>query len=78
MSKVGRNQPCPCGSKLKYKYCCLSQHGGMQIREKTENRLDMDKQIIGKMIESRHERKMNEIIRRKTNGIVSKKSICSN
>lgn len=22
-SKVGRNEPCPCGSKLKYKQCCL-------------------------------------------------------
>jgi hypothetical protein len=21
--KIGRNQPCPCGSGLKYKYCCL-------------------------------------------------------
>ena len=21
--KVGRNDPCPCGSKLKYKKCCL-------------------------------------------------------
>ena len=21
-SKVGRNQPCPCGSGKKYKYCC--------------------------------------------------------
>lgn len=23
--KVGRNDPCPCGSKLKYKKCCLSK-----------------------------------------------------
>lgn len=22
--KVGRNQPCPCGSGLKYKYCCIA------------------------------------------------------
>jgi len=21
-SKVGRNDPCPCGSGKKYKYCC--------------------------------------------------------
>jgi preprotein translocase subunit SecA len=20
--KIGRNEPCPCGSGLKYKYCC--------------------------------------------------------
>lgn len=23
-SKIGRNQPCPCGSKLKYKKCCYN------------------------------------------------------
>ena len=22
MAKIGRNQPCPCGSSLKYKKCC--------------------------------------------------------
>ena len=25
MSKVGRNDPCPCGSGKKYKKCCLSK-----------------------------------------------------
>ena len=25
MAKIGRNQPCPCGSGRKYKHCCL--HG---------------------------------------------------
>jgi len=24
--KVGRNEPCPCGSGKKYKKCCLSVH----------------------------------------------------
>ncbi|WP_028584922.1 SEC-C metal-binding domain-containing protein [Desulfogranum mediterraneum] len=24
MAKIGRNQPCPCGSGKKYKHCCLS------------------------------------------------------
>lgn len=23
MSKIGRNNPCPCGSGKKYKWCCL-------------------------------------------------------
>ncbi len=23
--KIGRNAPCPCGSKKKYKNCCLSK-----------------------------------------------------
>jgi len=25
-SKVGRNEPCPCGSGKKYKKCCLNKH----------------------------------------------------
>ncbi len=24
-NKIGRNIPCPCGSKKKYKYCCLDK-----------------------------------------------------
>ena len=24
--KVGRNEPCPCGSGKKYKRCCLAEH----------------------------------------------------
>ena len=26
MSKLGRNEPCPCGSGQKYKRCCLPKH----------------------------------------------------
>jgi tetratricopeptide (TPR) repeat protein len=26
MSKIGRNDPCPCGSGRKYKRCCLPTH----------------------------------------------------
>jgi len=26
MSKIGRNDPCPCGSGKKYKRCCLHEH----------------------------------------------------
>lgn len=31
MSKIGRNDPCPCGSGMKYKKCCLDldKDGGM-------------------------------------------------
>ncbi|MWC29560.1 SEC-C metal-binding domain-containing protein [Paenibacillus sp. MMS18-CY102] len=25
MNKLGRNEPCPCGSKLKYKRCCMEK-----------------------------------------------------
>ena len=27
MTKIGRNQPCPCGSAKKYKHCCGSLAG---------------------------------------------------
>lgn len=25
MTKIGRNDPCPCGSGKKYKHCCLGK-----------------------------------------------------
>jgi hypothetical protein len=25
MAKIGRNEPCPCGSGKKYKQCCLAK-----------------------------------------------------
>lgn len=31
MTKVGRNNPCPCGSGRKYKYCCLEKRPRQQI-----------------------------------------------
>ncbi|AGB40335.1 transcription initiation factor TFIIIB, Brf1 subunit/transcription initiation factor TFIIB [Halobacteroides halobius DSM 5150] len=44
MSKVGRNEPCPCGSEQKYKKCCLPQ-------EKTQRLYNNAKQnVINKAI----------------------------
>ena len=31
MTKVGRNQPCPCKSGKKYKLCCLAAHEAARI-----------------------------------------------
>lgn len=31
MAKVGRNQPCPCGSGKKYKRCCLSRDPASRV-----------------------------------------------
>lgn len=31
MAKIGRNQPCPCGSGLKYKKCCESKEAKTPI-----------------------------------------------
>jgi hypothetical protein len=35
--KIGRNQPCPCGSGKKYKHCCLNDHEAIR-RTKNEGR----------------------------------------
>ena len=35
LEKIGRNDPCPCGSGKKYKRCCLGKHEAAK-REKTE------------------------------------------
>lgn len=32
MEKIGRNQPCPCGSGMKYKKCCL--HNPVQLNRR--------------------------------------------
>ncbi len=31
MTKVGRNQPCPCGSGKKYKQCCLASDEAARV-----------------------------------------------
>ena len=39
-NKIGRNEPCPCGSGKKYKHCCLKKHEvarEAQNPEQTEN-----------------------------------------
>lgn len=33
MSKIGRNDPCPCGSGKKYKKCCLSKDEVVRAKE---------------------------------------------
>lgn len=37
MAKIGRNDPCPCGSGKKYKHCCM---------EKDNNVIDMNRRLI--------------------------------
>lgn len=32
--KVGRNQPCPCGSGMKYKHCCASKRNALSRTHK--------------------------------------------
>lgn len=47
MSKLGRNEPCPCGSGLKYKKCCLhNPQNNLPVPEKTANRRVSIRQAI--------------------------------
>ena len=32
--KIGRNEPCPCGSAKKYKHCCLMKQASMPASQK--------------------------------------------
>jgi hypothetical protein len=34
MTTVGRNEPCPCGSGKKYKYCCATKAQRMPLGTK--------------------------------------------
>lgn len=38
MSRVGRNDPCPCGSGQKYKKCCLAKDDLFESRRRDEER----------------------------------------
>ena len=41
MAKIGRNQPCPCGSGNKYKHCCLSREQSTRITNPREPAKDL-------------------------------------
>jgi tetratricopeptide (TPR) repeat protein len=47
MAKIGRNDPCPCGSGKKYKKCCLPLHEESRAKERetaalTAGSIDLD------------------------------------
>ena len=39
--KIGRNDPCPCGSGKKYKHCCLGKHETKRLAKDTEQIADL-------------------------------------
>ena len=47
--KIGRNDPCPCGSGKKYKKCCINSQNDFDFestpKEKKSNTLDSLNQI---------------------------------
>ena len=42
MGKIGRNDPCHCGSGKKYKKCCMHKDKEMRLREQEERRYEQD------------------------------------
>ena len=36
MKKLGRNDPCPCGSGKKYEHCCLSAEANQAANDRSE------------------------------------------
>ena len=49
--KIGRNDPCPCGSGSKYKHCCLSvgSHGDAVVESVRD---DIDRALAGRSFDS--------------------------
>lgn len=58
-SKVGRNDPCPCGSGRKFKKCCLPS---LKDRLGTGRRVSIPKEILNKI--AAHQRERDEHLRR--------------
>ncbi|MFQ5707100.1 MAG: YecA family protein [bacterium] len=44
-SKIGRNDPCPCGSGKKYKKCCMASHES-EIRTQEEINMQQEAKYI--------------------------------
>ena len=44
-TKIGRNDPCPCGSGLKYKKCCLHKYRDARLEELTHTAVSPRKTI---------------------------------
>ncbi|MEA3415529.1 MAG: SEC-C metal-binding domain-containing protein [Thermodesulfobacteriota bacterium] len=47
LKKIGRNEPCPCGSGKKYKHCCLEKHetaGKVKDTQQAENLRSKEKE----------------------------------
>lgn len=47
--KMGRNDPCPCGSGLKYKKCCYGKPPKLKFTAKVIKSKDTDANLQGKI-----------------------------
>lgn len=52
MTKIGRNEPCPCGSGKKYKNCCMSAASQPMARDKATSQSARDRVTQGKHYEA--------------------------
>ena len=60
MEKIGRNDPCPCGSKKKFKQCCMNPQTGkkrikatwLQRSKKEDEPQDLLERTFGNMLQS--------------------------
>jgi SEC-C motif len=46
MSKIGRNDPCPCGSGKKYKQCCLAKDEEAHRAERETHNAELAAQVL--------------------------------
>lgn len=44
-NKIGRNEPCPCGSGKKYKFCCLGKISQAEIKEMYLKQFELSKKL---------------------------------
>lgn len=64
MSKIRRNDPCPCGSGKKYKKCCLSDDTSQRNRDATNNKLYQLHQALISEASTTYEQQINNQLER--------------
>ena len=51
MAKIGRNDPCPCGSRQKYKRCCLPRDEAAAAERAAARAREVDRSAIDAVTE---------------------------
>lgn len=55
--KIGRNEPCPCGSGRKYKRCCWEESQFPEVRRRDEERAAYEKRAAAMTDEEREQKR---------------------
>ena len=69
MSKIGRNDPCPCGSGKKYKQCCLKAQEAQLTESQQERSYAVPKAID--WLQTRHGKAMQTALHNGFFGVLS-------